>query len=693
MTQTALYPTNLAYQGCGVHVQSPLLIDFKETKIEDCSFENCFIGISGISSGMRIYRNQMTNIEDMGVRSMRLFNTIVHVQNNTFSDMERLGVAAFDPRIPSDIWIDNNTIEMNTVPGEGACILINDNPTGDASSLVISNNNLKANQAENGIAVLNHENSNDPKFSGLIQSNRITMEGNSPERAGISSMNSRLQIECNTISGDGQTLGATNTYGIVAAGGALGGVSTYQCNNVTLTNVGVFFEGFNNTVTFRGNGFDRHNTGLLLDGGAIIDVQQYTGNTWTHAANLDAFHQGSVPIQQLSRFDINSNPNPDFRPHNYNGLGGWFIDQPNSPNFDCVEPFNFCGNSRSSAQSNTTNSRNNSTNNPRVTGLDNALARNNSGNIPLVTKYNAKRALFRKLVNNPSLVNNSQNPHIQNFVASHQNTCIGHFDNIATQCEQAFMVSTLNSVLLDSCKNTCLIYLDSLHHLDSILADNFNTLTAIARNSVANSLSRAMQQQQILLDNIETQRQVILTPICANNNSFNTTVLHEVLEKEVNDFYLNTLAKGILEFNASELVALRQIAAHCPQEGGAAVHQARGMLSMVEDVNLLNFDCTPNNGRSSIEDTSDETANAEVWDLILYPNPTSNVITLESNLVLKDEIQIEIYNALGQKVKEMSINEDINTIDINVNSFLDGIYNIRLQSGIYKVTKSFVVVK
>jgi hypothetical protein len=159
-----------------------------------------------------------------------------------------------------------------------------------------------------------------------------------------------------------------------------------------------------------------------------------------------------------------------------------------------------------------------------------------------------------------------------------------------------------------------------------------------------------------------------------------------------------TLAKGILEFSNSELISLRRIATHCPQEGGAAVHQARGMLSMVEDVDLLNFDCVTNNSRSSIVqegglNESEETINAEAWDLILYPNPTSNTITLESNLILEEEIQIEIYNTLGQKVKEIAINEAISVIEIDVSLFLDGIYNIRLQSGNYKITKSFVVVK
>lgn len=698
--QNTIYPSNLAYQGCGIHVQSPMVLDFKSALVEDCSFVNCFIGISGIGSGMEIFRNQMTEIADMGVRSTRLFNTIVHVRFNTFSRMERLGVAAFDPRIPSDIWIDNNTMDMNTIAGEGNAIFISYVSTGDASSLVISNNTIDANEAQNGISILDHNNTNDPEVSGLIQGNTITMQGNSPERAGISGFNSQLHIECNTITGDGQTLGTTNTYGIVAAGGTLGGVSTYQCNNVTNTYRGVFFEGFNNNVVFRGNGFDRHDVGLLLDGAAVIGPQQYMGNTWARNTNDDAIHQAGVTSfsASLSQFTIDNDFNPNVEPNNLGFIIPWFsnINNPNDPNFNCVEPFNFCGNSRSSAQSNTTNSRNNSTSNPRITGLDNALVINGLGNISLVTKYNAKRALFRKLLTNPSLANNSLNPHIRSFVARHQNTCIGHFDNMATQSEQAFTMNTLDSILLDSCKNTCLTYLDSLHHLDSILAINFNRSIVNTRNAVANSLSRVMQQQQILLDNLQVQQQTVLTPICANNNSFSTIVLHEVLEKEVNNIYLNTLAKGVLEFSNNELTSLRRIAAHCPQEGGAAVHQARGMLSMVEDVNLLNFDCVANNGRSSIieeENKSEETIDTERWNLILYPNPTNNTITLESNLVLEDEIQIEIYNALGQKVKEVTINEDIKTIDINVSSLLDGIYNIRLQSGAYKITKSFVVVK
>jgi hypothetical protein len=143
----------------------------------------------------------------------------------------------------------------------------------------------------------------------------------------------------------------------------------------------------------------------------------------------------------------------------------------------------------------------------------------------------------------------------------------------------------------------------------------------------------------------------------------------------MNDIYLNTLVKG------------------------AAVHQARGMLSMVEDVDLLNFDCISNNGRSSItgEEDSNESEAAiddkERWDLILYPNPASSLITLESNLVLEKNTAIEIYNALGQSVKTITVNEAIQSIDIDVSLFLDGIYTLRLKNKENIITKSFVVVK
>lgn len=152
------------------------------------------------------------------------------------------------------------------------------------------------------------------------------------------------------------------------------------------------------------------------------------------------------------------------------------------------------------------------------------------------------------------------------------------------------------------------------------------------------------------------------------------------------------LKKSILEFNASELSLLRFIGSYCPQEGGVAVHQARGMLSMVEAVDLLDFDCTNRNERFKQEEVSEGTDKME-WELILYPNPTSSIIRIQSNLILEDKTVIEIYNALGQKVKAISINEDIQSIKIDVGLLLDGVYIMHLKNEENTTTKAFIVAK
>lgn len=705
--QNAIYPANLAYQGCGVYVRAAGNLGLNNILVEDCVFDHCFIGISGTGLGIHAYRNKMTNISNIGVHSLSLFDTKMHVRFNTFSKMGRLGVAVFNPLSPTDIWIDNNEITMNTLPGEGTGILVNDNfATGEASTLAISDNTIYANDAENGIAVMNHNHSYEQNNAG-IQGNTIYMNGSSPERAGIAALNSRLFIECNTVIGDDFTRNALNTYGIVASGGAiLGGGSIYQCNALTGTNIGVFFEGFNNQVDFKGNSFDDHNIGLLMDAGAVIGVQvttlpnftdQYHGNLWTGAASSDVFHQGTGLIQTFSRFDVNSSANPDVLPNNAGMFFNWFRDIPTSPNFNCNDPFVICGNARSSSSSNNITSGTGTNN--QITNLDQILARNGGGTIPLVTRHHGKRALFRKLAENPHLAMNSPNPHIRNFVVNHQNTCIGHFNQITEGCENAFHLSMMDSILVDSCKNICESYLDSLHYVDSLLVGNYTTNLTVTRNAIAHRLSAAMQQQQTLLDNLNTRQQNALMPICANTNAFSAVALHETMEKEVNEIYFNTLAKGILTFSSNERSILRRIAAHCPQEGGLAVHQARGMLSMIEDVNLLNFNCPSENGRSNGGDESHKDGESSIsddttaWNLILYPNPARNTITLQSNRDLKENTKIEIYNALGQQVKVITTGQIIQTVDIDVSSFVNGVYTIHLKNGEETTTKPFVVIE
>ncbi|WP_264791982.1 T9SS type A sorting domain-containing protein [Aureispira anguillae] len=570
--------------------------------------------------------------------------------------------------------------------------------TGAASSLRISSNTLEANQAQNGIVVSNHNN-NAVNLIGVIQNNTITMKGASPERAGISVLNSRLLVECNSIEGNRQTLNAADVFGIVGATNAtLGGQSIYQCNAVDRTNIGVYFEGFNN-LQFRGNRFDRHETGLLLESNAVIGVQRTNlpngnqelhGNRWTGNTTEDAqnFNLANLPA---SVFFIDLSI-PNNVPNNFGPTGTlpptWFTPQFGTNTFDCNTPQLICRAPLLASPFFSTISSNNIS---LLTARDSSLALGTFTTTAYTpnARYTGQRGLYRKLVGNPSL----QQGIFSNFVTTCQTNCIGHSDNVSEQCKQAFSIIFTDSLVLDSLKKVCNYYLDTLSCLDSMLAVNYNINTANTRTNFTQQLITVSNQRQALLSNVNNQQQASLTPICNVNNSISTIVKHELFEQQVNDIYLNTVAKGILEYSNSQLSILRLIASDCPQEGGKAVHTARGMLSRIEDVNFLDFDCSSNLRSKPMEQSNENTNTIDIWEVILYPNPTDDKLTVESNQILEGETTIEIYNSLGQQVQILTIEEDIQSINIDASSLLDGVYIMRLKNGNNSKTKAFVVSK
>ena len=255
---------------------------------------------------------------------------------------------------------------------------------------------------------------------------------------------------------------------------------------------------------------------------------------------------------------------------------------------------------------------------------------------------------------------------------------------MSQQTQQAFSVSAADSIVLDSLQDVCQTYLDTLQGLDSLLATGYNNTTATTRNSIAQQYQQAKVQQQTYLDNLHQQQQTAVSPICNANSSFSTNVLHEQLEQQVNTIYLNTIARGIMNFQTQQLSTLQLIASYCPQEGGVAIHHARSMLALVEPVNFVDFDCVTENYKPVQQE--EENVNAD-WEVILYPNPTDDVLNISSNHSLESNVSVSIYNSLGQQVN-VSLSE-INTI--NTSLLTDGIYTIKITQGENVIIKPFIV--
>ena len=61
--------------------------------------------------------------------------------------------------------------------------------------------------------------------------------------------------------------------------------------------------------------------------------------------------------------------------------------------------------------------------------------------------------------------------------------------------------------------------------------------------------------------------------------------------------------------------------------------------------------------------------------LIIYPNPVTNVLRIESNQYLEAGTEIEIINTLGQRVLKMPYS---NTL--NVSGLVNGVYFLQINS-------------
>jgi len=76
-------------------------------------------------------------------------------------------------------------------------------------------------------------------------------------------------------------------------------------------------------------------------------------------------------------------------------------------------------------------------------------------------------------------------------------------------------------------------------------------------------------------------------------------------------------------------------------------------------------------------------------DVILYPNPVENVLSISLNASLGEDVKISIYNAVGQKVKDYKQNFEP-TITMDFSDFNTGMYFIRIENGSSSVTKGFI---
>lgn len=90
----------------------------------------------------------------------------------------------------------------------------------------------------------------------------------------------------------------------------------------------------------------------------------------------------------------------------------------------------------------------------------------------------------------------------------------------------------------------------------------------------------------------------------------------------------------------------------------------------------------------------DESASNYVNDLSITPNPTSDFITIQLDLLEVQDLQIEVYNMSGQKLKTLA---EKNTIggqyQMNLQSYPSGVYTVNIQIGEQMINRKVVLMK
>jgi hypothetical protein len=173
-----------------------------------------------------------------------------------------------------------------------------------------------------------------------------------------------------------------------------------------------------------------------------------------------------------------------------------------------------------------------------------------------------------------------------------------------------------------------------------------------------------------LMSQIWSQRITDSDQAIIQNNSISTIHIYESNEQSVNDIYLNTIAKGLPEFDEIQQNTLEQLANQCPLTGGTAVFRARSILALVSDVIYDDEVLCQSGQQGAMKPTSNYTYS----EFTLYPNPAQNSVTARLPRVLTQKGYLFLYNSIGEEVLQIIIPPETISIKINIENLPNGVY-------------------
>lgn len=113
-------------------------------------------------------------------------------------------------------------------------------------------------------------------------------------------------------------------------------------------------------------------------------------------------------------------------------------------------------------------------------------------------------------------------------------------------------------------------------------------------------------------------------------------------------------------------------------------------------VGTNDYVCTPHSGNmfGTITVVPEGTLNTQefssIENVVLYPNPATEILNLNIDRAFSETLEITIYNTLGQKVKTFK-NVSSSDLNLDISDLNTGLYLLRIEESGVSVTKRLMV--
>ncbi|MBV6443637.1 MAG: hypothetical protein EPGJADBJ_05420 [Saprospiraceae bacterium] len=499
-----------------------------------------------------------------------------------------------------------------------------------------------------------------------VSGNNVLFSGQyAGEGLSISSHNTRIYN--NTLTG-----ALTDNYpyrntGILTRGAAN---LSFCCNTVDGSDLGTRFDASNSDIKFYTTDYGAHDTALYFPPAATLNAQINTGNTWAGASDLlDAFYDGSTQQAQFnapfttSPLNINS---AKIEPND------WFFLFGTDPS--CTESSFSCPDITPKGGI------------TELTTSDLAALSAVGEENEYVLRFQQKRQLYRKLVENPSLVNWNQS--VNNFYTAAQSNTVGAFDAL----DEAFHRLYSLSPSLEQTYNPLARQLDSLGaELDAIHAqyplstpEVQETLLEQA-HELADQIVDLQNQVNALLPSVENEMQTRLTQLLIQNSDIEATEVWEINEKNINALYFRHHGGLIDTFTGEQKNFIRTLALSCPQYEGVGVYKARRLYELFAETTPVYHEhhCKPSEERSQTALT--------VGQLMVMPNPADEQILVQFGQLLPVGSKLVFSDVTGKAIFNREVG-GMSEISLDVSGLHSGIYLIAIRpSGLVPLSIKAVI--